>query len=114
MDVIVVSDLRDVRDCRGVSEEEPAFIPNSFVIEEVHGCCWSLFTDTQDSMVRLVPPSSAPALTTIHLQEKIMAALIFCSDVHKTGPSRRSSLTNGSTGILSVSRIPRLSMGHTS
>lgn len=53
VDVIVVSDLRDVRDCGGPSEEEPTFIPNSFVIEEVHGCCWSLFTDTQDAMVCL-------------------------------------------------------------
>lgn len=51
MDVILVSDIRDVRDCGGPSEEEPAFIPNSFVIEEVHGCCWSLFTDTPDIMV---------------------------------------------------------------
>ena len=53
MDVISVSDIRDVRDCGSVSEEEPAFIPNSFVIEEIHRCCWSLFTDTGDAMVCL-------------------------------------------------------------
>ncbi|KAF9785110.1 hypothetical protein BJ322DRAFT_1061390 [Thelephora terrestris] len=53
VDLIVVSDIRDVRNCGGPSEEEPTFIPNSFVIEEVHGCCWSLFTDTQDAMVCL-------------------------------------------------------------
>lgn len=60
-----------------------------------------------------VPVPSPYILTsfTMRLQEKIMAALIFCSDVHKTGPSRRSSLTSCSSGILSVSRIPRLSMG---
>ena len=62
MDVITVSDILDVRDCGGVSEEEPAFIPNSFVIEEIHRFCWSLFTDTQDAMVRvcsvLVPTDS--------------------------------------------------------
>lgn len=93
VDVIVVSDVRDVRGCGGPSEEEPAFIPNSFVIEEVHGCCWSLFTDTQNSM------------------ERVMAALIFCSDVHKTGHSRNSSPTRHSSGALSTSRIPRLSLG---
>jgi len=53
VDVIAISDIHDVRVCRGVSEEEPAFIPNSFVIEEIHGCCWSFFTDTTDAMVRL-------------------------------------------------------------
>lgn len=53
MDVVTVSDILDVRDCGGVSEEEPAFIPNSFVIEEIHRFCWSLFTDTQDAMVRV-------------------------------------------------------------
>jgi hypothetical protein len=55
VDVITVSDIRDVRDCGDVTEEEPAFIPNSFVIEELHGCCWSLFTDTQEAMVRHCP-----------------------------------------------------------
>lgn len=55
MDVIVASDIRDVRDCGGPSEEEPGFIPHTFVIEEIHGCCWSLFTDTHDSMVCLRP-----------------------------------------------------------
>ena len=63
MDVIAVSDIRDVRDCGGPSEEEPAFIPNSFVVEEVHGCCWSLFTDTIDSMVCLCP---TPVYTDSH------------------------------------------------
>ena len=55
MDVITLSDIRDVRDCGDVSEEEPGFIPNSFVIEEVHRYCWSIFTDTQDAMVCLCP-----------------------------------------------------------
>lgn len=96
VDVIVISDIRDVRDCGGPSEEEPAFIPNSFIIEEVHGCCWSLFTDAEDAM------------------ERVMAALVFCSDVHKTGHPQSSSLTRNSTGILSVSRIPRLSAGPSS
>lgn len=93
VDVISVSDIRDVRNCGGPSEEEPAFIPNSFVIEEIHGCCWSLFTDTEDIM------------------EKLMAALVFCSDVHKTGHPRSSSPTRNSTGAVSLSRIPRLSLG---
>ena len=35
-----------------------------------------------------------------------MAALIFCSDVHKADPSLRRS-----SSILSASRIPRLSLG---
>jgi len=60
VDVITLSDIRDVRDCGDVSEEEPGFIPNSFVIEEVHRYCWSIFTDTQDAMVCLCPiPISA-------------------------------------------------------
>lgn len=63
MDVIAISDIRDVRDCGGPSEEEPAFIPYSFVVEEVHGCCWSLFTDTQDAMVCLCSP---PTQTDSH------------------------------------------------
>lgn len=96
VDVIIVSDIRDVRNCGSPSEEEPAFIPNSFVIEEVHGCCWSLFTDTQDAM------------------ERVMAALIFCSDVHKTGHARDSSPARRSAGAVSVSRIPRLSQGSSS
>ena len=62
MDVITLSDIRDVRDCGDVSEEEPGFIPNSFVIEEVHRYCWSIFTDTQDTMVclRFIPTSTGP------------------------------------------------------
>ena len=62
MDVITLSDIRDVRDCGDVSEEEPGFIPNSFVIEEVHRYCWSIFTDTQDALVCLcpIPVSSCP------------------------------------------------------
>ena len=45
-------------------------------------------------------------LTTTRSQERIMAALIFCSDAHKVDPSRRRS-----NSILSASRIPRLSLG---
>lgn len=52
MDIIAVSDIRSVRDGGGPSEEEPAFIPNSFVVEEVHGCCWFFFTDTPETKVR--------------------------------------------------------------
>lgn len=51
MDIITVSNIRNVRECGGPSEEEPGFILNSFVIEEAHS--WSLFTDTPDTMVRL-------------------------------------------------------------
>ena len=54
---------------------------------------------------------SLPTLTTTHTQERIMAALIFCSDVHKTAPSRSSSPTSRSSRALSISRIPRLSLG---
>jgi len=61
-----------------------------------------------------VLPLPIPILTMRHSQEKIMAALIFCSDVHKTGPSRRPPLNDRPTGILSISRIPRLSLDHSS
>lgn len=60
----------------------------------------------------LHPPKSI--LTRMHSQEKIMAALIFCSDVHKTGHSRKPSIAGRTTGILSVSRIPRLAPGTSS
>ena len=58
-----------------------------------------------------VLPLSPPTLTTTHLQERIMAALIFCSDVHKIGHSRCSSPSSRSSRALSTSRIPRLSLG---
>ena len=44
-------------------------------------------------------------------QERLMAALVFCSDVHKTGHPRSLSPTRNSAGAVSVSRIPRLSLG---
>lgn len=53
MDIITVSDISDVRDGGDPSEEEPAFIQNSFTIEELHKLRWSLFTDTPETMVRL-------------------------------------------------------------
>lgn len=58
-----------------------------------------------------ISPLPAPIVIAKHSQDRIMAVLIFCSDVHKTSPSRRSSLTGRSTAILSVSRIPRLPQG---
>jgi len=66
VDILYASEIRDVRNDGGPSEEEPAFIPNSFVVEDIHRCCWPLFTDTSDTM------------------EKVMAALIFSSEIHKT------------------------------
>ena len=51
VNVVTLSDTRDIGHCGDVSEEEPGFIPNSFVIEEVHRNCWSIFTNTQDAIV---------------------------------------------------------------
>lgn len=53
MDIITVSDIHDVRNGGGPSEEEPSFMPNSFVIEELkeRKLSWSLYTDTPDTMV---------------------------------------------------------------
>lgn len=52
MDILEASDICDVRNGGEPSEEEAAFIPNFFLIEDTHRCCWSLFTDTSDEMVR--------------------------------------------------------------
>lgn len=72
-----------------------------------------LLTLTTPWFVSVLPPPKS-ILTTIHSQEKIMAALIFCSDVHTTGHSRKLSIAGRTTGVLSVSRIPRLAPGTSS
>lgn len=83
-DVIQVGDIRDVRDAGAIAEEEPEFIPFSFVVEEVEGGCWSMFTDDQET------------------KDTLIAVL-----VHAAGLVDNSNSKTASTGSSFFSRIPR-------
>jgi hypothetical protein len=113
-DVIQIADIRDVRDAGALAEEEPEFIPFSFVVEEAEAGCWSMFTDDQYTKVCRIfffkrrghTSYRARVYSCRHMIFFLLKDTLIAVLVHAAGLADSSPKT-ASTASSFFSRIPR-------